>query len=635
MPAHALPSGRYLSAAIDVSHEYGGQTRALLMRNRILAREAGVAPTLLTFGQAPDYPARNQALLEHRLTLPGIGLLNIYDHYREHDWSDPEPTGEELTDLRAHLTLEETHSDGLPWRATYRLPETGGVVHDFLRADGTPFLRIPGFVFRDAATWPHEIQRVSREGEVVGTFRSLGQWFRGWVRELTADDERVFLFMDTRYLVPHLVPMKAPKMHLVYVLHNIHVLPPRRWDSGTTEVYGRVLDRIPGMDALVTLTERQGQDIALRRGRTDNMFVVPNPVDMPQAPASPARDPRLATIVARLEPQKRLGHAVKAFARVLERVPDARLDIYGSGHRADNLAHLVRSEGVAHAVTLRGHDPHARDALFRSSAFLMTSGYEGYPLSTLESLSHGCPVVSYDIKYGPREQITDGQDGFLVPDGDVEAFADRVTELLTSPDLVERMSKEAVAKAEAHGTERFLGDWAHVLTTVVEQKPRRTELSSVDLRVHRLEVEPPKLLGRLARKDGGPALGRFSPDSVLRVDATLHVEVAGRRRDLGQAELSLSAVDLVSGEVVDLPVDVHRDGPDFRVAARLPLAEALGSGPGETRLRLRLTWRNSVWQGLLRRPDTGSEGVEVGYEHDGTLALRSPRRGEATGPDPR
>ena len=47
----------------------------------------------------------------------------------------------------------------------------------------------------------------------------------------------------------------------------------------------------------------------------------------------------------------------------------------------------------------------------------MTSSFEGYPLSTLESMSRGCPVVSYDIKYGPREQITDGVDGFLVPRG--------------------------------------------------------------------------------------------------------------------------------------------------------------------------------------------------------------------------
>ena len=51
-------------------------------------------------------------------------------------------------------------------------------------------------------------------------------------------------------------------------------------------VYRRVLARIDAMDALVNLTERQRDDIAERRGRTTNMFVVPNPVDVPELPVA-------------------------------------------------------------------------------------------------------------------------------------------------------------------------------------------------------------------------------------------------------------------------------------------------------------------------------------------------------------
>jgi poly(glycerol-phosphate) alpha-glucosyltransferase len=49
-----LPEGRYLSCAFAVSPDAGGQTRALLLRNRILAARGGVRPTLLTFNAAPD-----------------------------------------------------------------------------------------------------------------------------------------------------------------------------------------------------------------------------------------------------------------------------------------------------------------------------------------------------------------------------------------------------------------------------------------------------------------------------------------------------------------------------------------------------------------------------------------------------
>jgi poly(glycerol-phosphate) alpha-glucosyltransferase len=94
-----LPEGRYLSCAFAVSPDAGGQTRALLLRNRILAARGGVRPTLLTFNAAPDYPRRREVLLERGLLTEAIELVNIYDHYRELDWDD-EPGERPLAGLR-------------------------------------------------------------------------------------------------------------------------------------------------------------------------------------------------------------------------------------------------------------------------------------------------------------------------------------------------------------------------------------------------------------------------------------------------------------------------------------------------------------------------------------------------------
>ena len=223
--------------------------------------------------------------------------------------------------------------DGSPWRVVHSLPG-GRHIADYRRPDGTVYLRIPIFDFRKAETWPARSGGLPRTARSRGSFDSLGEWFRGWVRELTVGDERAFVFMESRGVVPHLVPMlQADNVHLVYLLHNMHLDRPRRWDSRLAgKSYARLLDGIPGMDAMVTLTERQRQDIALRRGDTENLFVVPNPVDMPAAPATEVtRDPRRIAVVARLEPQKRLAHALRAFARVVESVPDAHFDIYGRG----------------------------------------------------------------------------------------------------------------------------------------------------------------------------------------------------------------------------------------------------------------------------------------------------------------
>jgi poly(glycerol-phosphate) alpha-glucosyltransferase len=114
MTATDLPAGRYLTCAIDVSPDYGGQTRALLMRNRILAREGGLSPSVLTFSAANDYDDRRRVLLERGLLLPEISLLNIYEHYREHSWSSSDGAGQALPELRPNLVSEEQFVDGTP-----------------------------------------------------------------------------------------------------------------------------------------------------------------------------------------------------------------------------------------------------------------------------------------------------------------------------------------------------------------------------------------------------------------------------------------------------------------------------------------------------------------------------------------
>jgi len=575
-----LPRGRYLSCAFSVPPNAGGQTRALLMRNRIFARAGEVRPEVLTLGPVRDHRERGELLRERGLLPAEMPFRNIYEHYRDHGWSEREPAGE-LEDLSRHRVREERKQDGSPWRIVYRPPGAKRPVYDYVCDDGSSFLRIARFSKVRRWTWPDRVQQLGPDGVLVGEFGSIGQWFRRWIRDLLDDDERAFVFLDSRFLVPHLVPMRGRRFHVVYQMHNLHVGPPRRWDSPVDPVYKRVLNRIGGMDAMVTLTERQRDDIAERRGRTSNMFVVPNPVLMPESPAQqPPRDPLRATVVARLERQKRLTHAIAAFGRVVEEVPGARLDIYGDGGERERLQHEIEARGLAGSVVLRGFDPRASDALWTSSTFLLTSSFEGYPLSTIESMSRGCPVVAYDIKYGPREQLTDGVDGFLVPAGDSAQLAQRVIELLRSPELVRRMSAAARASAQRFGPAECVASWAAVLQAAADQKPLRTRIEDATLELDRLRPASAGPLGRLLRRREN---GAVELAGVLAVD--------GRGRGLDEAELALAWIDDESGAVTPLPLDVR----SAKRALRLRAVVAPPAAP-EARLRLRLTWRNSAWE---------------------------------------
>ena len=600
MPSE-LPQGRYLSLAFRVATDSGGQTRALLMRNRILATEGGVRPDVLTLGPAPDYKQRRELLREQGQLVDGVGLLNIYEHFREHGWGDQAPTGRKLEDLSAHRLREEPGPGGTPWRVIHRFPGVDRPIIDYLRADGTTFLRMPAFSLNYKAWWRGPILMVGEDGAILGEYETPGNWFRRWIRDLVGERENAFIFMDSRFVVPHVAPMRGRRFHLIYLMHNLHVGPPRRWDSEVSPVYKRALSRIDGLDAMVTLTERQRDDIAERQGRTTNMFVVPNPVTMPQAPETEApRDPHRVTIVARLEPQKRLADAIAAFRLVVDAVPGARLDIFGDGSKGPELEAEIERLGLTGSVVLRGFDPEAREALWTSSAFLMTSAFEGYPLSTLESMSRGCPVVSYDIKYGPREQITDGVDGFLVPAGDTALLAQRVIELLQSPELVRRMSSAARARAAHYGPAAFLAGWAGVVQATVDDKPLRTKLEGVDLDLSRLRLVSANPLVRLVRRGPDFALGRVTPKRAIELAGTLKVDGRSRKTGLDEVVVELAWIDVESGEVTALPL-AAKLGEDelfrLRATARVPAADA--------RLRLRMTWRNSAWETDVVRLEDG------------------------------
>ena len=634
-----MPTGRYFSLSGEVTPTTGGQTRALLMRNRLLATKAGIEPVLLTFDSTPHYPHVRESLRRQGQLVDGMHLLNLYEYYRERPLDDLEPTGGELPEVQGFDAEETRHPDGTVYYTSYVHPRMRGeAIRDYRRPDGSVFLRVPAGASADKGNPATRVVLVDGAGRPVGSWPGQRGLRQSWIAGLAGPDERVFLISDSRFALAYVVPMPDERFHVLHLMHNIHVGGERRWNSALSPQYGPLMKSIPDLDALVTLTDRQRQDVAARYGATSNLFVVPNPVELPPRPDPlPRRDAKRFVIVTRLEDQKRLEDAVRAFALVVKEEPDAVLEIYGDGKRRIPLEEEIATLGLQDSVLLRGHDPRARELLWTATGFLMSSKFEGYPLATLESMSHGCPVISYDIKYGPREQITDGVDGFLVGSGDLQAMADRVITLSRDPDLVRRMSAAALEKAARHDYAAFLADWRTVLESVAARKPDRTTLKSVKLTVTRLRYEQPlpaiaarlRMPARLAR--GSSSSGAFRTPPVIDFEGKLIVKGHSRRGTLDDATVTLDAVGPDTGAVVPVPVQVRRSGDIIQLAARIDPAEAFGQVAGPVRavkLRLRLVWNNSSWETTLRRSPRWGANYEVTFTENGELTLlRGPGAG--------
>jgi poly(glycerol-phosphate) alpha-glucosyltransferase len=642
VPEIQMPEGQYFSISGRIPPGTGGQTRALLMRNRLLAQRAGIAPTLLTFDATPTYPQTREVLRAQGQLVDPMRLLNIFEWHRDGNLDDRPAIGELLPEIIGFDTVDEAHPDGSVYLTKYvHLRGRSAVIHDYRRRDGSVFLRCPADM--ESLSAPVDTYLVNSSGQPVGRWPTVAGWRQHWIMSLTeADDRPVFIISDSRDMIVDLVPMPDERFHVMHVMHNTHLQAPRRWNSPIQPTYVRLFQSMGQLDGLVTLTRPQREDVAARFGETTNLYVVPNPVELPSLPdPMPVREKQRFAIVARFEGQKRLEDAVRAFALVLQQEPGAMLDIYGDGSQRAVLEREIEKLGVAGSVLLRGHDPRAREALWAATGFLMTSRFEGYPLATLESLSHGCPVISYDIKYGPSEQITHGVDGYLVKAGDTQGMADYIVELIRNPERVTRMSAAALEKAAEHDYQAFLKDWRAALDGAIAAKHRRTSLESVTLRVTHLGYASRlRLPARLARL---PLLRRLSSRQItsagwsrprtLELKARLKVEGNSPGSTLDSAVVTLDAVGGGVGSIVAIPAEVRRSGATFRLSADVDLDKVftgMDDAGRSARLRLRLVWENSSWEKTLSRPRRLEPNYEVSFSGKGEISLNRGRRAPRT-----
>lgn len=94
-----------------------------------------------------------------------------------------------------------------------------------------------------------------------------------------------------------------------------------------------------------------------------------------------------------------------------------------------------------------------------SSILVLPSRYEGLPMVLLEAQAAGLPIVAFECKCGPRDVITDGVDGFLVPEGDTDTMAERLFELMDDEDLRRRMGSAAYRASDRFDAESIMLRW--------------------------------------------------------------------------------------------------------------------------------------------------------------------------------
>jgi glycosyltransferase involved in cell wall biosynthesis len=148
--------------------------------------------------------------------------------------------------------------------------------------------------------------------------------------------------------------------------------------------------------------------------------------------------------IGNLKPQKNAADFVAAAAKVSARLPEARFVFIGDGPQRRALEAKAFSLGLEGKIMFLGWRRDGAQWLASSDVFALTSLWEGLPRALVEALRTGLPAVCYATD-GVVDVLRDGVNGFLVPPGDVDAFAERLTRLLENADFRRRLGAAAAA----------------------------------------------------------------------------------------------------------------------------------------------------------------------------------------------
>lgn len=149
--------------------------------------------------------------------------------------------------------------------------------------------------------------------------------------------------------------------------------------------------------------------------------------------------------VGRLSAVKNQQMMLRAFAAFLAKGYEAKLMILGKGEEEANLKALSAELGIHDRVEFAGYVSNVEDYLVRADVFLLSSHYEAQPLSVLEAMAAGLPVISTDVG-GVGDIVTDN--GILIPADDAGAMAQAMEKLYTQSALRKKMAACAVEQVQ-------------------------------------------------------------------------------------------------------------------------------------------------------------------------------------------
>lgn len=225
----------------------------------------------------------------------------------------------------------------------------------------------------------------------------------------------------------------------------------------------QLLNNLKKLDRFVVLTDKD------RKAWTelDNVVTIPNPSPFMPTTVSPLTEKRIIA-VARYSHEKGIDLLLEAWAKVEKRTKEWRLDVYGDGDTTAFNALIDRLGIDRNRCRLNGRTGDIEKEYLRSSIAVCSSRFEGFGMIIIEAMACGLAVVSFDCPWGPQSIIKNGEDGFLVENGNIEKMADALVRLIEDDNKRHTFAKNAIQNVKRFQMDRIAEQWRELFENVIQ-----------------------------------------------------------------------------------------------------------------------------------------------------------------------
>ena len=214
------------------------------------------------------------------------------------------------------------------------------------------------------------------------------------------------------------------------------------------------------LDKFVVLTH---EDFSYWKGFT-NIEVIPNPIYTYPKLASPC-DSHQVIAVGRYTWQKGFDLLITAWHNVAMRHPDWQLRIFGAGDPTV-YRKMVEELNLQSSLICEEATNDVYQKYIESSVFVLSSRFEGLPLVLIEAMSAGLPCVAFTCPCGPRDVISDGEDGILVESGNIEKLAEGICCLIENETLRKQYGCSARKNATRYLESNIMDKWIQLFESL-------------------------------------------------------------------------------------------------------------------------------------------------------------------------